>query len=215
MFQNAVIGHEVFDGLAVYIIGVQLFVKRVEAKRYGGRLTEQALDKANSAPLRLVNILFVHERGGNSANEHAVSLTAHQVKHKVNAARCPLPLEREESRHIDPVPGRIIGRRVLTLDEANIILLAVRPMILGNFHQTKRWILVSIPRFDEKDVLVGHAVFRLTFRDTLHSVVPPIYLIVIAAAHSRRPARQLCHGLGLAIIRGKIQLDLLAHLIHK
>ena len=75
------------------------------------------------------------------------------------------PLEGKERRDVDTVPRGIDDGTVLTLDEANIVLLAVRTVILGNLHQPEGWVLVAVTRFHKKDVLVRHILPRFVLFD--------------------------------------------------
>ena len=95
-------------------------------------------------------------------------LTAHQIESIVDAACRAFPLKRKQRRDVNSVPGHIIGRWVFTLHKTNMILLALRPMVLSNLHQPERRVFVAISRFDKKDVLVGHTLSHMIYYLLFH-----------------------------------------------
>jgi len=98
----------------------------------------------------------VHERRGYAANEDVIRVATSGCDREIDGLRYSLPLERKQGGDVDSVPAGVENAFVQAFDELHVVPLAVWPVILGDFHQPERWILVLIARLDEQDVLVGH-----------------------------------------------------------
>src|SRR5260370_20378787 len=129
----------------------------IQLQRHGRWLSKQAFDKPDATPPRFVDESVVHQRGGNAANEDFLSVTVCRTQGEVDGIGNSLKLEREQSCYVDSVPGCCQHRSVFAFDKADAVLFTARPVVLRDFHESQRRVLVLVSRLDQQNVLVSHS----------------------------------------------------------
>src|SRR5262245_32524486 len=106
--------------------------------------------------MRLGNETLMHERGGDAADEDEAGVTLGHPQRKVERLGGPIVFEGKVGLDVNPVPSGPKYRGVFTLDEANVVALAERAVILCNLHQSKRRILVLVGGLYQQNVSISH-----------------------------------------------------------
>ena len=98
----------------------------------------------------------MHQRGGDAAHENTLRVPVNRIECKIDGFSDLLKFEREQRRDVYPVPRLHCQPGVRALCEGDVVALAARPVILGDFHQSERRVLVLISRLEQQNSLIRH-----------------------------------------------------------
>ena len=138
------------------VLGAEVAVIRGQLEGKSWRLVKETFDEAHAGPAGFADELVEHKGGGDAAHEDTLGLSAGGTQREINRCRRSPPLETEQRRDVHAIPDPLKGFGRLSLDEQDIVVAAVGPVVGRDLHEAERRILVRVAGLDEKDVLLGH-----------------------------------------------------------
>jgi len=71
---------------------------------------------------------------------------------------------------VSNIPAGVQNCFVLTFNEFDVVLLALRTVVLGYLHQPKGRVFISVPRLNKEDFLASHDRILMSFQDFINSI---------------------------------------------